>query len=84
MKRDYGDVFDIANRANGMLHGLSSHIEQQRQEFNQQGYYHTFTRNAVANLPLLSKHAVAAAISEMEEGVIRLAESRRAAHLNMQ
>lgn len=67
MKRDYGDVFDIANRANGMLLGLSSHIEKQRQEFNQQGYYHTFTRNAVANLPLLSKHAVAAAISEMEE-----------------
>jgi cellulose biosynthesis protein BcsQ len=66
MKRDYGDVFEIANRANGMLHGLSNHIEQQRQEFNQKGYYQTFSRNAVANLPLLSKHAVVAAISEME------------------
>ncbi|MEZ3501466.1 AAA family ATPase [Pantoea sp. KPR_PJ] len=66
MKRDYGDVFEIANRANGMLHGLSNHIEQQRQEFNQKGYYQTFSRNAVANLPLLSKHAVVAAINEME------------------
>ena len=66
MKKDYGDVFEIANRANGMLHGLSNHIEEQRREFNQKGYYQTYSRNAVASLPLLSKHAVVAAINEME------------------
>lgn len=67
MKRDYGGIMDMARRANGMLHGLSKHIEQQRQEFNQTGYYMTYSRNAVANMPLLSKHAVVAAISDMEQ-----------------
>ncbi len=67
MKRDYGGVLEMAKRANTMLHGLSNHIEQQRQEFNQTGFYQTFSRNAVANMPLLSKHAVVAAIGDMEE-----------------
>jgi cellulose biosynthesis protein BcsQ len=67
MKRDYGDVLETAKRANSMLQGLSNHIEQQRVEFNQTGYYQTYSRNAVANFPLLSKHAVVAAISDMEE-----------------
>ncbi|MEN4659530.1 AAA family ATPase [Pantoea agglomerans] len=66
MKRDYGGVLEMATRANSMLHGLSNHIEQQRQEFNQTGFYQTFSRNAVANMPLLSKHAVVAAIGDME------------------
>jgi len=66
MKRDYGGVLDMAKRANGMLHGLSNHIEKQRYEFNQNGYYQTFSRNAVSSMPQLSKHAVVAAIHEME------------------
>lgn len=83
MKRDYGGIMDMARRANGMLHGLSKHIEQQRQEFNQTGYYMTYSRNAVANMPLLSKHAVVAAISDMEQKGYEFGKSRPDQHPSM-
>lgn len=67
MKRDYGGLLEMATRADGMLHALSNHIEQQRNEFNQTSYYQTFSRNAVGNMPLLSKHAVVAAMDDMEK-----------------
>lgn len=66
MKHDYGGVLDMAQRANSMLHGLSNHIEQQRMEFNQTGFYQTFSRNAVAKMPMLNKQAVTSAINDME------------------
>ncbi|WP_272570013.1 AAA family ATPase [Providencia sp. PROV255] len=67
MKKSYGGILETAQRADIMLNGLSTQIEQQRIEFNQTGYYQTFTKNAVAKLPMLNKRAVDSAVSEMEE-----------------
>ncbi len=46
---------------------MSQDIEDQRKEFNQTEYYQTFTRNAVAKLPKLSRRIVEQAIKEMED-----------------
>lgn len=67
MKRDYGGVGSVALRAGAMLRAMSEEIEQQRSEFNLTEYYQTYTRNAVANLPKLSRRIVEMSIKEMEE-----------------
>lgn len=67
MKKSYGGILETAKRAEMMLSGLSAQIEQQRNEFNQTEYYQTFTKNAVAKLPMLNKRAVDSAVIEMEE-----------------
>ena len=67
MKRDYGGVGTIALRASALLKAMSQDIEDQRKEFNQTEYYQTFTRNAVAKLPKLSRRIVEQAIKEMED-----------------
>ncbi|WP_143395550.1 AAA family ATPase, partial [Escherichia coli] len=67
MKRDYGGVGTIALRASALLKAMSQDIEDQRKEFNQTEYYQTFTRNAVAKLPKLSRRIVEKAIKEMED-----------------
>lgn len=67
MKRDYGGVGTIALRASALLKSMSQDIEDQRKEFNLTEYYQTFTRNAVAKLPKLSRRIVEQAIKEMED-----------------
>jgi len=67
MKRDYGGVASIALRAGALLKGMSSDIEAQREEFDLSDYHQTFTRNATANLPKLSRRIVEQAMREMEE-----------------
>ena len=66
MKRDYGGVGSIARRAGILLESMSRDIEDQRKEFNLTEYFQTFTRNAVAKLPKLSRRIVEQAIKEME------------------
>jgi biotin operon repressor len=46
---------------------MSRDIEDQRKEFNLTEYFQTFTRNAVAKLPKLSRRIVEQAIKEMED-----------------
>ena len=65
MKRDYGGVGSIARRAGILLESMSRDIEDQRKEFNLTEYFQTFTRNAVAKLPKLSRRIVDQAIKEM-------------------
>lgn len=67
MKRDYGGVGSIARRAGILLESMSRDIEDQRKEFNLTEYFQTFTRNAVAKLPKLSRRIVEQAIKEMED-----------------
>lgn len=67
MKRDYGSVGTIALRASALLQAMSRDIEQQRKEFNLTEYHQTYTRNAVAKLPKLSRRIVELAMKEMEE-----------------
>ncbi|EJW2797673.1 ParA family protein, partial [Escherichia coli] len=55
MKRDYGSVGTIALRASALLQAMSRDIEEQRKEFNLTEYHQTYTRNAVAKLPKLSR-----------------------------
>ena len=66
MKSNYGGVDETARRANAMLRSMSDDIIDKRQEFGLDQFYQTFTRNAVANLPKLSRRAVEQAIEEME------------------
>ncbi len=67
MKRDYGSVGTIAFRASALLQAMSRDIEEQRKEFNLTEYHQTYTRNAVAKLPKLSRRIVELAVKEMEE-----------------
>ena len=67
MKRDYGSVGTIALRASALLKAMSRDIEEQRKEFNLTEYHQTYTRNAVAKLPKLSRRIVEQAIKEMED-----------------
>ncbi|CTW06402.1 putative partitioning protein A [Escherichia coli] len=67
MKRDYGSVGTIALRASALLQAMSRDIEEQRKEFNLTEYHQTYTRNAVAKLPKLSRRIVELAVKEMEE-----------------
>lgn len=67
MKRDYGGVGTIALRASSLLQAMSRDIEEQRKEFNLTEYHQTYTRNAVAKLPKLSRRIVEQSMKEMEE-----------------
>ena len=67
MKRDYGGVGTIALRASSLLKAMSRDIEEQRKEFNLTEYHQTYTRNAVAKLPKLSRRIVEQSMKEMEE-----------------
>ncbi|KGT87109.1 chromosome partitioning protein ParA [Erwinia typographi] len=67
MKRDYGGVGTIALRANALLQVMSRDIEEQRKEFNLTDYHQTYTRNAVAKLPKLSRRIVEQSMKEMDE-----------------
>ena len=66
-ERDYGSVGTIALRASALLQAMSRDIEEQRKEFNLTEYHQTYTRNAVAKLPKLSRRIVELAVKEMEE-----------------
>ncbi|HHU7866275.1 TPA: AAA family ATPase, partial [Escherichia coli] len=67
MRRDYGSVGTIALRASALLQAMSRDIEAQRKEFNLTQYHQTYTRNAVAKLPKLSRRIVELAVKEMED-----------------
>ncbi|MCV6895521.1 hypothetical protein OE181_25290, partial [Escherichia coli] len=55
------------SRASALLQAMSRDIEEQRKEFNLTEYHQTYTRNAVAKLPKLSRRIVELAVKEMEE-----------------
>lgn len=58
MKRDYGNVGTIVLRASALLQAMSQDIEEQKKEFNLTEYHQTYTQNAVAKLPKLSRRIV--------------------------
>ncbi len=60
-------ILETARRANVMLKGLTDLVLQQRDEFQQNEFYQTYSKTAVYKLPYLSKHAVDSAVAEMEE-----------------
>ncbi|CAM3605612.1 hypothetical protein A8M43_18900 [Escherichia coli] len=58
MKRDYGNVGTIVLRASALLQAMSQDTEEQKKEFNLTEYHQTYTQNAVAKLPKLSRRIV--------------------------
>lgn len=76
MRRGYGSVGTIALRASTLLQAMSRDIEAQRKEFNLTEYHQTYTRNAVAKLPKLSRRIVELAVKEMENDGYRFNKKR--------
>ena len=82
MKRDYGSVGTIALRASALLSGYEPGYREQRKEFNLTEYHQTYTRNAVAKLPKLSRRIVELAVKEMEESGYEFNKSKLATSSN--
>lgn len=79
MKRDYGNVGTIVLRASALLQAMSQDIEEQKKEFNLTEYHQTYTQNAVAKLPKLSRRIVELAVKEMGDSGYRFTRSFSAA-----
>lgn len=79
MKRDYGNVGTIVLRASVLLQAMSQDIEEQKKEFNLTEYHQTYTQNAVAKLPKLSRRIVELAVKEMGDSGYRFTRSFSAA-----
>ncbi|MBD1389445.1 AAA family ATPase [Neiella sp. HB171785] len=67
MAHPHAQIARIARRAASKVKLLSSDIEAQRKEFSESGYYRTFSRSQLYDLPGFTKAIVEKAVREMEE-----------------